>query len=394
MKHPTSNAERPTSNGASGTSGGLRFAPLGTGCWALCVGCFALSALAHAEDVSPLLESIRSRNSLPALTAAAVKDGKIVAIGVAGLRRLGGGEVATLMDKWHLGSCTKSMTASVAAILVERDVLRWETTIGASLETQAPTMAVAWKPVTLEQLLGHRGGAPGNAPRKLWQQAWEQRGSADDQRIAFVQGLLAADPDPTPGTKFLYSNQGYTIAASMLSKASGKSWEPLMKSELFEPLALHSAGFGAAGTPGKADQPWGHVGEGPTAKPVPPGPGADNPPAIWPGGGVHMSISDFAKYAAWHAEGTRLLKPETFKRIHTPLEGQDYGYGWNATTRPWGGKVITHNGTNTMNFAVMWIAPEKNFAVVAASNMGGKSGAKACDEACAMLIDRTLKGNQ
>jgi hypothetical protein len=47
-----------------------------------------------------------------------------------------------------------------------------------------------------------------------------------------------------------------------------------------------------------------------------------------------------------------------------------------------------------MNFAIMWISPEKNFAVVAACNMGGDSGTKGCDEACSALIERVLAGKK
>jgi hypothetical protein len=41
-----------------------------------------------------------------------------------------------------------------------------------------------------------------------------------------------------------------------------------------------------------------------------------------------------------------------------------------------------------MNFAVMWVAPERDFAVVAATNVAGEEAAKGCDEAVAALIQR------
>lgn len=353
-----------------------------------------ISAGFGAEDISALLEPLREKRELPALAAAAYKDGQLVAIGATGLRCAGSPERVTANDQWHLGSCTKSMTASLAAVMVEGGEIGWDTTIDATLPAIQPRLLDAWKPVTLEQLLGHRAGAPHNAPFDLWAKAWERKGSADQQRIEFVKGLLLLAPDPAPGTKFVYSNQGYTIAAAMLTRKAGKPWEDLMRERLFEPLGLKSAGFGAAGTPGKMDQPWGHIGAGAKAKGVSPGPNADNPPAIWPGGGVHMSIGDFARYAAWHADGRELLKPATFAHLHQPLSGQDYGYGWNITKRQWGGTVINHNGTNTSNYAIMWISPEKRFAVVAACNIGGDSASGGCDDACSLLIQRVLSNQK
>ena len=46
--------------------------------------------------------------------------------------------------------------------------------------------------------------------------------------------------------------------------------------------------------------------------------------------------------------------------------------GWSALERDWGnGTVLTHNGTNTMNYSIMWLAPRRDFAVVVCTNIGG-----------------------
>jgi hypothetical protein len=43
-----------------------------------------------------------------------------------------------------------------------------------------------------------------------------------------------------------------------------------------------------------------------------------------------------------------------------------------------------------MNSFAAWVAPAKGFAVIAASNQGGKPGASACDDACAALLRKHL----
>jgi CubicO group peptidase (beta-lactamase class C family) len=66
--------------------------------------------------------------------------------------------------------------------------------------------------------------------------------------------------------------------------------------------------------------------------------------------------------------------------------------GWRVLPRSWaGGNALTHNGSNTMFFAVMWVAPAKDIAFVAATNCAGDEAAKACDEAVALLLQRTEK---
>jgi CubicO group peptidase (beta-lactamase class C family) len=357
----------------------------------------ALSVAAAGADVSELLEPIRQRHGLPALAAAAMADGRLLSAGATGVRRLGGAERVTVDDKWHLGSCTKSMTATLAALLVEKGRLKWDTTVGDAFPDLA--MNEAWRGVTLELLLGHRAGAPPKPPGALWAGAWKRNGSAVSQRMEFVSGLLTLAPDPPPKSRFVYSNQGYSIAGAMMERLEKMPWEALLTEMVFEPLGMKSAGFGAPGRPGAEDQPWGHRQRGVMLVPVPPGPEADNPPAIGPGGIVHASIVDFVRYAAWHAAERDakpvLLSPASFQKLHTPLEGQDYALGWNVSRRGWaGGRTLFHNGTNTMNFAVMWLAPRRNFAVVAATNAGGPQADKACDEAVGALIQQWEKSRR
>ena len=352
-------------------------------------------AIEYSDSVSQMLETIRIKHNLPALAAAVVVDGKIVVTNAVGFRKNGGTEKVMVDDKFHLGSVTKSMTATVAAMLVEQGNISWATTIGEAFPESKSEIHPDYLGVTLEQLLSHRGGAPGDAPGDLWRKAWAAKGTAAEQRLAFIQGILARKPEAKPGTKHIYSNQGYAIAGVMLEKATGKTWEDLLRSMLFEPLGMTTAGFGAPASLGKVDQPWGHKKKMFSGgEPVPLGPGADNPLAISPAGAVHCSMGDLAKYAAFHMAGERckinLLKAESFKKLHTAIaDNDDYALGWKVLKRPWAnGRALMHNGSNTMFYVVVWMAPEKNCAVIVASNIGVDKAFEGCDEAAGKLIDQ------
>src|SRR5260221_3052279 len=176
------------------------------------------------------------------------------------------------------------MTATVAGCLMDRGELKWSSTVGGIFPELRGSMDPQWEPATLEQLLTHRGGAPAEPPPNLWRNAWMRHGTPTEQRAEFVKGLLLRRPEAPPGTKVIYSNQGYAIAGAMLERASGQPWERLMSTMLFPACVMPGAGFGAPASAGKADQPWGHTRAGGTLTPVPPGPDADNPPAIGPAG--------------------------------------------------------------------------------------------------------------
>ena len=159
-----------------------------------------------------------------------------------------------------------------------------------------------------------------------------------------------------------------------------------MRDHLFRPLGIQQAGFGGTGTPGKVDQPWPHQSDG---SPMPNnGPLVDNPAVLGPAGTVHISLADWARFITAHLiSDETLLKKTTWQHLHTPtVPGNPYAYGWLALDRPWGGRVLTHNGSNTMNHSVTWLAPEKGFALMACTNTGADKAAKALDDVAAMLI--------
>ena len=79
--------------------------------------------------------------------------------------------------------------------------------------------------------------------------------------------------------------------------------------------------------------------------------------------------------------------------LHRPYEGGEYGMGWVVTERDWaGGRALTHGGSNTLWFATVWIAPEKDMAFFAVTNAGGDKAFEAVDKAIGAMIGRHLPG--
>ncbi|MEI9866055.1 MAG: serine hydrolase domain-containing protein [Limisphaerales bacterium] len=113
------------------------------------------------------------------------------------------------------------------------------------------------------------------------------------QRREFIEAVLAQPPEAAPGTKMIYSNQGYAIVGAMLEKITGTNYEALITERLFKPLHMDTAGFGPPGTGGKIDEPWGHAHKLLMTVPMQ----VDNPPAIAPAGRVHCSLDDLARFA-------------------------------------------------------------------------------------------------
>ena len=342
------------------------------------------------EDVSAQLEEIRALHDVPALAGAIVDGDAVVALGATGLRKRGAEARVTPQDRWHLGSCTKAMSATVIARLVEGGRLRWDATPEGLSEAMHPD----YRKVTLPLLLSHRGGVTGNLGKHaIWGWLWRHVDDPVGGRRKLVRFLLERKPEIPPNTQYLYSNGGYVIAGAIAEQVTGVEWTTLMRGELFEPLGMASADFGVPYGAGPLDQPWGHHADD---TPVEPGLTAGNPLAIAPAGTAYATLEDWARFASLHLAAyggdPALLSRDALLRLHTPREGEDYARGWVVTQRDWAdGLALTHSGSNAQWYATIWMAPKRGFAVLSATNQGGDEAGRAADQAAGALIRHHLK---
>ncbi|RMG02822.1 MAG: class A beta-lactamase-related serine hydrolase [Planctomycetota bacterium] len=374
---------------------------------------------AESMSVGVLREIVaktRHAYSLPAMGAAVFAQGEMRDVAVTGLRKWESQSPAAVDDPFHLGSCTKAMTATMLAVLAHEQVLRPNDTLGDVFGDELRQLHDDYRGVTIADLMTHRGGCPKDTlPNfSLWD-VHHFPGASPDQRRELARRVLTQPAPFRPGT-FHYSNCGYALAAACAELVTGLSWERLMREIVFRPLGMNSAGFGPMGTPGRIDAPWQHRWRDGNPVPIEPVRRNDNPPAMWPAGGIHASLIDWAKFVFFHMSEGGLLEAPTevacnadtnanertanvvsatvkdldaseIRFLHVPPEGTDYAWGWRIVQRAWAhGPVLTHSGSNTMNYAVVWCSPADAFFVLVVTNCGGEAAARACDVVAAETI--------
>ena len=349
----------------------------------------SLAAIApeqDVEDLSDLLRPIREAREVPALGVAVLEGGALRGLGVDGVRKVGSDEVVTTKDLWHLGSCTKAMTATWLAMLVEDGKLSWDTTVAAGLPDLREDLDESAAKITVGRLLQHRAGIPASPPPALWAELFRYEGSDQEARTDVAQALLGEPVEAPLGERFLYSNAGYMIAGAVGERAAGAGWQQQLRARLFAPLGMERVGFGPPGDAARVDQPWGHRRQGKESVPL----FLDNPSSLGPAGTVHASLEDWARFVALHlgvVGDAPLLQEASLAALHTPPDEGPYALGWGVTRRDWApGPILTHSGSNTMWFCVAWLAPEARFAVLVTCNHG--DGQRACDEVAAACIRR------
>lgn len=350
---------------------------------------------APPTSLDAMLGPYLQKHNLPAVAAAVAIGGQTVAAGAVGTRRAGADIPVTVSDRFHIGSDGKAMTALLAAMLVEAGKLRWETTVAEMFPELAGTVAQGVGGIRVDQLLSHTSGIPSDteAHEKLQYQSFFQTElNLDELRYWIVKQLVAQPLQSEPGAHFAYANMGYLLAGAMIERVAGSTWEELVATRIFDPLGLSSAGFGPQARLGRVDAPLGHRPrpDG-TLKPMLAGPNGDNPEVLGPAGTVHLSILDFAGWAAWNAgqgkRGPALVSPDTLRKLHTPVvdipprpdakpgtppPGR-YGLGWGTVSLPFAPEpIIFHGGSNEMNLAYIMLQPKRDFAMVLATNVSGE----------------------
>jgi len=209
------------------------------------------------------LEEILAEEGLTGIAwSLAGKDGE-VSLGAAGTRDSTTQARFTIDTRFHVGSVTKSLLAT--------GILRLATVGSIELDAPAdrylPNLSFnnPWKDnerVTVRHLLDHTAGLD---DAHLWQM-FSERPKPDSP-------LATAFPEPNdllrirsrPGSRFSYSNMGYTLLGLIIETVTKERYETYLDKHLLAPLTMRDSTFAFTTQVGEnADTAlsWGHVDDG------------------------------------------------------------------------------------------------------------------------------------
>lgn len=251
---------------------------------------------------------------------------------------------------YHIGSLAKQFAATAALRLEEQGL--WK--LDDSLVRFLPEAPADKRAITIHQLLAHTSGLPSDV--WAYDVGYVTRDSA-------VGRLLEVPLDSPPGTRYRYSNAGYTLLTALIEYATGEPFEEYARRELFVRAGLRRTGFVegvdlfedgevAAGF-------WGRYQVSPpTGRPV--------SWALMPGD-ILSTVGDLARWYDALRSG-HILSSASVERMFTP-QFADYGYGWHVRTREDGStSVIFHNGDQGEHAVAFRHYPDSDLVAVAATN--------------------------
>jgi D-alanyl-D-alanine carboxypeptidase len=352
---------------------------------AVLVALWPVAAMGGPEAFCTAFDEMSGRAPAPGFAAGFVRGDAPGVELAAGVTRRGGAQPVGSPGPWHIGSIAKSFTATLIVQLAAAGQLDLDAPLPELLPGEAAGMHPDWSAVTLRGLLSHTAGMPANLP---WRRLARSGGPGlRAARLAAMRQLWAQPVAGRPG-RFVYSNTGYVLAGTVAEQVTGRSWEALIRTQIAAPLGLDSLGFGP---PDGAAVPWGHRRVlGLTWAVSPDATWADNPAIIGPAGTLHLSLADLLAWGRAHLAACRGGRPDLIpaadcRAMQDPIAGP-YALGWAVTDQPDGTRVVRHNGSNTLWFAMLAMVPARDLVFAYVQNAGGAAGDRTADRLLAALL--------
>ncbi len=310
---------------------------------------FALLLLAiplfsvQGQSLAKFADSIRVTYQIPELCYAVVSSDTIFDIQFLGVRKSGTSLKAKPNDRFRIGSNTKGITSFIAAQLIKKGLIKWDTKFFDLFPDLKQQSNGAYYNITLLDLLSFRAPMVHYTYTDKNPTIEEIEGkvakSESEARFAFVKWALR-QKRIKESKEFYFSNPSYSVACLMLEKASGKTYEELVQ-DLNTQLGI-SFGFGS---PNQLDtmQTWGHA-EGNITEPL-----GNNFKLNWlmAAGNINVTLNDYSKFVQLQLLGlggkSKLLSASDFYLLH--YGKPKFALGWFCDLSN-SGHLVSHNMGN------------------------------------------------
>lgn len=350
---------------------------------------------AAAQDVTPAQQpdahDVASRRELDAIDAyiraamkswdvaglsvAIVKEGRVLFVRGYGVRDVSTGAPVDGDTIFPIGSMTKSVTAVMAGLAVDRGKLSFDDLLTARLDHFAVGDPYVTGAATIRDALSHRTGFDWSSDALLL---------SSRSRRELIERLARLRPPHPFRQDYHYANVVYIAGSEAVAAAQSQSWETLAAEAVFKPLRMTRTTTSAADAEklGDVAKPHRNLGSGP--RPI-----ESRDISIAGGAGaIAASAADMARFVTMMSESGKLggapfLKPATFAEILTPninvgVESylrpfsnfHAYGIGWELIDYK-GRLVAFHGGAIDGMLSHMAVVPRERLGVVVLTNTDG-----------------------
>jgi CubicO group peptidase (beta-lactamase class C family) len=325
----------------------------------------AKNAYDFSEVESHAAEALK-KGTVPSLTIAIAKDGKIVYEHAFGYADKEAHVLATTHTAYSLASATKPITATALMALHERKGI----SLSAPVETYVPALrfhdaAGNAVPVNLLQLLSHTSGL-GTYARIYYGDAIAHADSLDDEFRRY--GVLV----DSPGRVSEYSNLGYGLIGEVIERQAKQPFAEFVDRAVFRPLGMKDSFID---TPSRRAISVA-VGYDVSSTRLPTF--RNNTPGA---GNAYASVHDLIRFGMFHLDQGSVAHPplnrEDVARMQANADPRAfqhyygaayYGLGWYVRPDDGGHRVVWHEGGMPGASTIIKMLPEQGIVAVVLSN--------------------------
>jgi CubicO group peptidase (beta-lactamase class C family) len=280
-----------------------------------------------------------------------------VSVGSAGLQDNSSGSAFAPDTRFHVGSLTKAMLATGVLSLATAGRIDLDVPAIRYLPHLFPDNPPAgFSDITVRHLLDHTAGLN---DAHMWQ-IFSERADPDAQLItAFPDPKIQLQVRSQPGSRFSYSNMGYTLLGMILESVVGTRYETYLDEHVLAPLRMHDSTFEFTTQEGEKADPtlaWGHVDDGSRY--------AASSIFLRPAGQFTTTATDLARFAAFLMgdgvlDGRSFVDKALLRSQGKPFgteaanEGLIAGYALGLGRRDRHGVVGYCHGGNIVGFVAM-----------------------------------------
>jgi CubicO group peptidase (beta-lactamase class C family) len=273
------------------------------------------ASLAASQEPPPKFDEYVQRVmrtfTVPGLSVAIVKDGKVVLAKGYGVRRMGDPAPVDARTRFGIASNTKLFTATALALLVEAGKIEWDKPVISYLPSFAMSDPYVTHEMTVRDLLVHRSGLGLGAGDLLW---WPP--STYDRKEIFRR--IRHIPLATSfRSAYAYDNVLYLVAGELIEAVSGESWENFVRGRVLAKVGMTDSDVRHSGAAAGGNVAGTHAEVNDTVRPVDPFASDNTNPA----GGIMSGAADMAKWMIVQldsgriGDGSRLFSAASAKQL-------------------------------------------------------------------------------
>jgi len=195
---------------------------------------FTACAQSDADKVNELVTAYARQYKFNG-TVLVVSKGKVVFSKGYGFKNVKDSTYNDINTIYQLGSVTKQFTAAIILQLQEQKKL----SVQDKLSKYYPDYPQGDK-ITIENLLTHTSGIFNYTNSREFMSNGATRSSTEEKMVALFKDKPL---DFEPGSKWSYSNSGYSLLGYIIEKVTGKPYEQVVRERIFNPLHMSHSGF-------------------------------------------------------------------------------------------------------------------------------------------------------